>query len=449
MEAGLQLRELGTYWIPRAGRESVLPSQCAGPVWLRQNFYAGAMTSPLEGIRVTEFANFAAAPSAAAIMADLGAEVIKVEAIGGDPIRGLMKQAKLPEGAHNPDVAFQFINRGKQSIQLNLDDPAGSAVARRLVAASDVVLMNLLPERRNRFGLDTDDLLEMKPDLVIGLLSGYGEVGDEIDRPGYDVTAFFSRSGLYGASTPAGGAPPHARPGQGDHTTSLAFFGAVMAGLRARDVTGEGQVVEASLLRTAAWTIAIDLSTSLVDGRPNNERLRESGLSPMLEAFECADGRWLQFTMPDTGNAWERFCKAIEREDLLTSPDYQTGRQRYRAMRALLADIDDTFKSQPCDYWMPRLDQYRCIWAPINDTAQAVQDPQVRATGAFETIHHPQAGEFETVAAPFRMHTAPDVGVRGPAPRAGEHTETVLSDLLGLSKEEIADLTERGVVAQG
>ena len=149
--------------------------------------------------------------------------MIKVEAIGGDPIRGLMKQAKVPEGTHNPDVAFQFINRGKQSIQLNLEDPDGSNIARRLVAASDVVVMNLLPERRARFGLSTDDLLALKPDLVVGVLSGYGEMGDEIDRPGYDVTAFFSRSGLYGASTPPGGLPPHARPGQGDHTTSLAF----------------------------------------------------------------------------------------------------------------------------------------------------------------------------------------------------------------------------------
>ena len=220
-----------------------------------------------------------------------------------------------------------------------------------------------------------------------------------------------------------------------------------MAGLRARDVTGEGQVVESSLLRTAAWTIAIDLSTSLVDGRPNTERPRDRGLSPMLEAFECADGRWIYFTMPDTGDAWPRFCRAIERDDLLTNPDYQTGRQRFRAMGVLVADIEDTLKSKPSAYWMPRLDEYRCIWAPINDTASAVQDPQVRATGAFETIDHPEAGEFETIAAPFRMHNSPEVGVRGPAPRAGEHTVEVLSDLLGLNADEIADLTERGVVA--
>ena len=146
------------------------------------------MTAPLTGVRVIEFANFAAAPSATAIMADLGAEVIKVEAIGGDPIRGLMKQAVVPEGDQNPDHPFQFINRGKKGIELNLDNAAGVEVARQLVAKCDVVVMNLLKERRQRFGLDTDDLFAIKADLVIGLLSGYGEVGEETNRPGYDLS---------------------------------------------------------------------------------------------------------------------------------------------------------------------------------------------------------------------------------------------------------------------
>ena len=203
-----------------------------------------------DGLKVVDLASFLAAPGAATLLGDFGAEVIKVEAIGGDPIRGLMKQAQVGEGEHNPDHPFQFINRGKKGIELNLDSEVGADLARKLIAKSDVVVMNLLKERRQRFGLDTDDLLQIKPDLVIGLLSGYGEVGEEINRPGYDVTAFFSRSGVFGGGTAPGGNPPHARPGSGDHTTSIALFGALMTGLRSRDVTGEGQVVEASLLRT-------------------------------------------------------------------------------------------------------------------------------------------------------------------------------------------------------
>ena len=408
-----------------------------------------AVTAPLDGIRVIEFANFAAAPSATAIMADLGAEVIKVEAIGGDPIRGLMKQATVAEGDHNPDHPFQFINRGKKGIELNLDSQSGTDIARRLVAECDVVVMNLLKERRQRFGLDADDLFSIKPDLVIGLLSGYGEVGDEINRPGYDVTAFFSRSGVFGGGTAPGGSPPHARPGSGDHTTSLALFGAVMAGLRSRDVTGEGQVVEASLLRTATWTISLDLVTSLVDGKPAYDRPREKGLSAMLEAFQASDGRWLQFAMPDIGDAWQRFCIALDREDLLNRDEFSTGRLRYQNMNELLSTLDESIGSKPADHWIPRLDEHKCIWAPINDSASAVQDPQVRATGAFETIAHPVAGDFETVAAPFRMHDSPEVRVKGPAPEKGQHTTEVLQDLLKLSDEEIAELESDGVVRRG
>lgn len=407
------------------------------------------MTAPLDGIRVIEFANFAAAPSATAIMADLGAEVIKVEAIGGDPIRGLMKQAKTPDGEHNPDHPFQFINRGKKGIELNLDSKSGADIARQLVSKCDVVVMNLLKERRQRFGLDTNDLLSIKPDLVIGLLSGYGEVGEEINRPGYDVTAFFSRSGVFGGGTTPGSPPPHARPGSGDHTTSLALFGAVMAGLRSRDLTGQGQVVESSLLRTATWTISLDLVTSLVDGKPAYDRPREKGLSAMLEAFQASDGRWLQFAMPDTGDAWQRFCAALDREDLLSREEFSTGRLRYQNMTELLATLDESIGSKPVDHWIPRLDEHKCIWAPINDSASAVKDPQVRATGAFETITHPVTGDFETVAAPFRMHDSPEVGVKGPAPEKGQHTTEVLQELLDLSEAEITTLESNGVLRRG
>lgn len=405
------------------------------------------MTSPLDGIRVVEFANFAAAPTAAAIMADLGAEVIKVEAMGGDPIRGLMKQAKVPEGEINPDYPFQFINRGKHSIELNLDDPAGVEVAHRLVAEADIVITNLLPERRRRFGLDVDELHRIKPDLVIGLLSGYGEQGEEINRPGYDVTAFFSRSGIYGGMTPPGGAPPHARPGQGDHTTAMALFGGLMAGLRGRDVTGEGQVIETSLLRTATFTIGIDLCTALVDGRPHADRPREQTISALLEAFQSSDGRWIHFTMPDIGDAWPRFCRALDRTDLIDDEHFATGRLRYHNSARLMAILDETIGSKPFDHWAARLDAERCIWAPVNDAATAVTDPQVRATGAFETIEHPTAGTFETVGAPFRMPLNDEVGVRGPAPEAGQHTNNILTEVLGLSAAEVTDLAERGIVS--
>ncbi len=403
------------------------------------------MVAPLDGIRVVEFANFAAAPTAVAIMADLGADVTKVETIGGDPIRGLMRQAKIPDGAPNPDHPFQFINRGKQSIELDLAQPQGVEVAHRLAAESDVVVLNLLRDRRRRFGIDVDDLHAVKPDLVIGLLSGYGERGEEINRPGYDVTAFFARSGLIGGMSMPGQVPPTPRPGQGDHTASLAFFGALMTGLRARDTTGEGQVVEVSLLRSAAFTLGIDLAAAVVDGRPSYDKPREEGLSAMLQAYECADGRWVQFTMPGRSDAWVRFCTALEREDLITDERFSSGGLRYRNMAELVPQVADAVKQRTLADWGPRLDAQQCIWAPINTAADAAADPQVRAAGVFAEIDHPEAGTFETVAAPFRLHGNDEVGVRGPAPTVGEHSESVLRRL-GYGDDEISALADAGVV---
>ncbi len=404
------------------------------------------MPSPLDEIRVVEIASFAAAPTAAAIMADLGADVIKVEAMGGDPIRGLLKQAKLPEGEYNPDHPFQFINRGKRSIELNLDDRSGVEVAHRLVAVADVVILNLLPGRRKRFQLDVDTIHGIKPDLVIGLLTGYGEQGEEIDRPGYDVTAFFARSGLIGGMIPPDGYPPRPRPAQGDHTASIALFGGIMAGLRMRDTTGGGQVVETSLLRTAAFTIAADLATAVIDGRPVLDRPREQALSPMIEAFCCADRRWIQFTMPDRGDAWVRFCRALQRPDLIDDERYATGRLRHRNMSPLIETIGEIIGEQPYDHWEPRLDDERCIWAPIHNAATAATDAQVRAAGVFEPIDHPEAGRFDTVGAPFRFPGNDEVGAKGPAPNRGQHSAEILSELLGYSDQEIAALATSGVV---
>jgi crotonobetainyl-CoA:carnitine CoA-transferase CaiB-like acyl-CoA transferase len=407
------------------------------------------VSTPLDGIRVIEIANFAAAPCATAIMADLGAEVIKVEAIGGDPIRMLMKQPRLPEGEHNPDYPFQFINRGKRSIEVNLDDDRGVEIATALIKNADVVVTNLLPARRARFGLDFDDLFAIKPDLVIGALSGYGEQGDETNRPGFDVTAFFARSGVSGGGTAPGGNPPHARPAQGDHTTGMALFGGLMAGLRARDQTGEGQVIEVSLLRAATWTIALDLQNSLVDGRPAYDRPRENAVSAMIEAFECSDGRWIQFAMPDAGDAWLRFVAGVDRPDLLDVPEYATARDRFQNMSPLLETLGETFAARPSAEWIVQLDEHKCVFALVNTSADAIVDPQVRATGAFEKVQHPKVGEFETIGAPFRMPLNPEVGVRGPAPERGADTDELVGAALNLNEDQLAHLADEGVIGRG
>ena len=404
----------------------------------------GLVIAPLHDIRVLELANWAAAPSAGAMMADLGAEVVKVEALGGDSMRGVLRQAVVPDGEHNPDHPFQFANRGKKSISVDLDRDEGTALVKRIAATVDIVITNLVPSRRERFGLTADDLLEVKPTLVVGTFSGYGEVGEDTSRLGFDTTAFFARGGPQGTILGPDGAPPRFRPGQGDFTAGLALFGAVLAALRARDATGEGQVVEASLLRTAVWSMAADIATSAGDGRPANARKRTETVTPLIEPFRCADDRWVQFAMP-IGNAWQRFCVAIGREDFIDHHEYGTPMGRFQHNTELMAELDEIFATRTRDEWTPILDENHLTWAPINNTAEVLADPAVRATGAFEKINHRLAGSFDTVASPFRLHTA-ESKVRGPAPEPGEHTNEILA-AVGLDDATIESLFAAGVVS--
>jgi crotonobetainyl-CoA:carnitine CoA-transferase CaiB-like acyl-CoA transferase len=308
----------------------------------------------------------------------------------------------------------------------------------------DVVITNLLPARRRRYGLEVADLHALKPDLVIGLLTGYGEQGDEIDRPGYDLTAFFSRGGLVGITPDPAAGPFKARPGQGDHTAGLALFGGVMAALRTRDQGGGGQVVEVSLLRTATWTAAFDLVTAVVDGRSITPRGRESSLSPLMEAFLCADGRWIQLAMADPATGWAPFCRAIGRPDLIDHDTFSTPKGRYDNMRQLIELLDGIFLTQDLAVWGRHLDDAGCVWAPVNRPTDVVVDPQVRASGAFEVVDHPD-GSFETVAAPFRMPNA-DARVRGHFAGRGADTTAVLTSILDLDAATVARLRADGII---
>src|SRR3954454_22512672 len=198
------------------------------------------MAAPLEGVRVVEVANWMAAPGAAALMADMGADVVKVEPLRGDAMRGATRQPQVPEGQTPLDAAFQMDNRGKRSSAVAINQPRGADLVRRLAGRADVFLCNLLPSRQTKYGLDAGTLLRLNPRLVHATLTGYGPGGPDAARPGYDLTAFFGRGAVLDAmSEPGNPAPPRLRPAQGDHTAALALFGGVLAALRVVEATGE------------------------------------------------------------------------------------------------------------------------------------------------------------------------------------------------------------------
>jgi crotonobetainyl-CoA:carnitine CoA-transferase CaiB-like acyl-CoA transferase len=409
------------------------------------------MESPLEGITVIEVDNFVAAPSAAAILADLGARVIKIEPLTGDPWRGLSRPTKnddLSEALQKMDLQFDVDNRGKESIAVALDQPEGADLVRKLIAKADIFMCNLLIHRQEKFGLDPETLLELRPNLVHATLTGYGTSGPDALRPGYDVTAFFGRSGLYDAQREGeNGIVPMARPAQGDHTTGLAFVGAILAALRLAEKTGEGQVVETSLYETAVWTQASDYAVTAVDHAPVRRRARTELLAITANRFPCGDGKWVVFNMvPDTAY-WARMCQAIEVAELIDDDRFADPRSRYRNMAELIDLIDAALAKKSRDDWGEVFDKAGLIWGPVLGLHEVVKDPHAIELGMFPKMEHPDAGSYTTVNIPMRFART-QVKPRSPAPDIGEHTDSVLAEF-GFSEEEINRMAEAKTIGRG
>ena len=402
------------------------------------------MNAPLEDIKVLEVDNYMAAPSAAAILADMGADVLKIEPIAGDPMRGLSRPLRVESNFAGYDLQFDVDNRGKRSAAIALDKPEGQALAHRLAQDADVFLCNLLAQRQQRFGLDPQTLFAIKPNLVHATLTGYGTTGPDAWRPGYDVTAFFGRSGLSDIMREGeDGVVPRAGTAQGDHTTGLTLVAAILAALRLAEKTGEGQVVETSLYETAVWTQASDISVTAVDQAPVRRRARHEVLTPMANRYPCGDGKWVVLNMLDSG-AWERLCRAIGRDDWLADEHYATGRDRYRHMRELVDGVDATLSAKTRDEWGVIFDEHGVIWGPVLGLHEVVDDPHANAIGLFPELEHPELGTYRTVNAPMRFKSA-DVRPRGPAPRVGEHTEQILREA-GLSQPEMQTLFDNDII---
>ena len=404
-----------------------------------------SLPAPLGDLTVIEVDSFMAAPSAAALLADMGARVVKVEPIAGDPMRGLSRPLKIESAFQGYDFQFDVDNRGKQSIAVNLNDPDGAALVRRLIERAQVFLCNLLPNRQKRFGLDAPALLQLRPGLVHATLTGYGTSGPDAWRPGYDVTAFFGRSGLYDASREGEhGVVPMARPGQGDHTAGLALVSAILAALRLAERSGEGQVVETSLYEAGVWTQASDFCVTAVDKAPVRRRARKEQLTPMTNRYPCKDGRWIVLNMLDA-DAWERLCRALGQQQWLEEERFATPKSRYRRMPELVDAIDEVLSERTRDEWGKIFDEHGVIWGPVLGLHEVPDDPHAQAIDLFPTIEHPERGTYRTVRSPLRFATA-TVAPRGPSPAPGQHTRALLIEL-GYGEDDIRRMYDNAVVA--
>lgn len=402
------------------------------------------MDAPLEGIRVVEVANWLAAPGAAALMCDLGADVVKVEPPGGEAFRAFPLRAIGYDFDFATNYAFELDNRGKRSVAIALDAPGGPELVRRLAARADVFVTNLTGPRRDRYGLHDVALRGDNPRLVYASLSGYGTTGPDAERPGFDYAAFWARSGIMGVLGEPPSPPPLCRGGQGDHSTALNLLAAVLAALRLRDRSGRGQYVEVTLQRTGMYTIGADVVAAAAARRQPARHDRARPANPIWNSYPTRDGRWILLVMPQPDPYWPRFCAALGEPAWADDERYATTAARGAASEQLTREIEARFAARDLADWARRLDEHGIIWAPVAELPEVVTDAQARELGAFTEVDHPELGPYDTLAAPFEIRGA-DVAVRGPAPAAGAHTREVLAEL-GVDEAELGALLERGVV---
>jgi len=396
------------------------------------------MTAPLAGVRVVEVASYVAAPAAGALLADLGAEVIKVEVAGGELMRHTRPRMNGFRSDFDASPAFEMDNRGKRSLTLDLQREPGREALRRVVDGADVVLTNLLPGRRRRFGLDADTLLARKPSLVVAGLTGYGGRGPEADRPSFDYAAYWARTGMMDLFREPGSPPTLQRPGVGDHSAALSLVVGILAALRVRDATGEGQEVDVSLVQIGLYLQGNDLAQCLATGQPTPHHDRRRPRNPLWNQYRTADDRWLLLVMIESPRYWPTFVRAIERQELEDDPRFSGPVERYRNSEALVAILDELFAGAPLAVWEERLERHRLIWAPVRHMHEVADDPQVRAMGYLREVEHPEVGRHVTMGPPLVMsrHAMP---ADRPAPALGVDNEALLR-AAGLDEAEIAEV---------
>ncbi|BBX13521.1 CoA transferase [Mycobacterium novum] len=398
---------------------------------------------PLEGVRVLEVAMYGFVPSAGAVLAEWGAEVIKVEhAVTGDPQRGLRQTGMLRvEGDPNPNI--EHANRGKRSIGLDVSTPEGREVLLELAKRADVFLTSFLPGHRRKFAMDVDDIRAVNPKIIYARGSALGPRGIESEKGGYDMTAFWCRAGTAATITPPGIegmiAPPG--PAYGDTISGTNLAGGIAAALFKRERTGEPSVVDVSLLGSGLWamghTVALTshLGERLVQQPPG---VHGSPINPLVGVYATADERYISFVMMQPGKFWADVCRHMELDDYIDDPRFATAQSFAEHTPAAVEILREAMSKRTLPEWSERFATLAGPWAPVQDTLQAAQDAQIRAN---EYIV--QAGELELVANPVQFDVA--APATGPAPGFAAQTDEILEEL-GLDWDRIIELKTAGAV---
>ncbi|MBX5485978.1 MAG: CoA transferase [Mycolicibacterium hassiacum] len=401
------------------------------------------MTGPFEGVRVVEVASWTFVPGAGAIMADLGADVIKVEPPDGDPQRALRNALNIDDSGPNPFLHVP--NRGKRSITLNLATPAGLETLRRLTRNADVFLTNYLPKVRAKLGIDVDDLRADNPRLVYVRGSGWGNTGPMADTGGFDSAAAWSAAGVQHKLTEPGADAPVPQPAAFfDLQGSSAIAGAVAMALFRRERTGEGGVVDVSLLGTGMWTMGPDLAAAAAGAGELPRIDRRDAPNPIVNLYRTADDRWLNLVCLQADRFWGELCGLIGRPELADDDRFRDSAARYLNRAECIAELDKTFATRTLAEWQEILAEFSGVWSVAATFEEVCANPQVHANGYLPTVVGNDGRQFRLVAPPYQFDGVP-AAPAGPAPELGQHTEEVLLEA-GLDWDEISALRDSGAL---
>jgi crotonobetainyl-CoA:carnitine CoA-transferase CaiB-like acyl-CoA transferase len=393
------------------------------------------------GLKVVDLASFIAGPSAAVILSDFGAEVIKVEPPSGDMWRIGNKIAPQPQSKE--PYQWHLANRNKRGIALDLKSPGAQQILEKLVKWADVFIVNTPHRARKKLKLEYDDVAQWNPRLIYADLTGFGEKGPDAELPGFDITSYWARSGLLSMTRDAGAPPTWPVAASGDNATAVGLYSAIVTALYRRERTGKGSYVTTSLLAEGIWSASVSIQAALSGAKFYGLHDRKNPANAALNVYHAADGTW--FVLLVTPDKVQAVAKAIGRADLLTDSRFSPA-NLVANMPQLTAILDEVFSAQPMAHWYEVFNGIHVTFGAVRGPEEVINDPQLRANEIVVPLEGAGGKLTSTISSPIQVHGINKVSAKR-APKLGEHNEEILQEL-GFDGKQIDSFLESGVVSR-
>jgi formyl-CoA transferase len=392
------------------------------------------------GLKVVDFSSFVAAPGAAVILGDFGADVIKVEPPSGDPWRYGNHVLSQPQSRE--PYQFHLANRNKRGIALDLKAPSARQILEKLAKWADVFIVNTPHRARKKLKLEYDDVAPWNPRMIYADLTGFGEKGPDAELPGFDITSYWARSGLLSMTRDAGVPPTWPVGGSGDNATAVGLYSAIVTALYRRERSGKGSYVTTSLLAEGVWSASVSIQAALVGAKFSPPHDRKNPASAALNVYRAADDTW--FVLIVEHGKLEAVLKAIGRADLLTDPRFSDPAQLTANMPQLTAIFDEIFSAQPMAHWYEIFAGLNVTFGAVRGPQEVINDPQLRANDIVVPLEGAGSTITSTISSPIQVHGVSKVHARR-APEVGEHSEEILTEL-GFDAKTIEGFQASGAV---